>query len=326
MGVPTYLNENVFVDPICIVNEYKALVDEGIEVPPLYIDYYCKVITPYDVLSDSLNIEVKNNGTCGKGIHATFERYKDLDSKGVLAKRMMYINNVEKLLIEAEHYYKFQRDSELYKLFGDACKFIESHPETFKMVPWSPANDRQEGDNYDTVIWEGSQGLLLDMERGFMPHCTPSKTGLNGIPEYVLKESPEVYLVMRPYLTRHGNGYTPYRIYDISKYFTLEEPTNLDTGIQGVFKKGVFDFSLLNRVIDRHCLDNYQRTYNCKFNWVITHWDCSISSYIPIIDTIGEAVLREKEEFLNDLNILDITCLDTFLGIGENSNIIRYEE
>lgn len=325
LGVPTYLNENVFVDPICIVNEYKALVDEGIEVPPLYIDYYCKVITPYDVLSDSLNIEVKNNGTCGKGIHATFERYKDLDSKGVLAKRMMYINNVEKLLIEAEHYYKFQRDSELYKLFGDACKFIESHPETFKMVPWSPANDRQEGDNYDTVIWEGSQGLLLDMERGFMPHCTPSKTGLNGIPEYVLKESPEVYLVMRPYLTRHGNGYEPYCPYELSDFFILEEPTNIDTGPQGIFKRGIFRFDLLSRVIDRHCLDNYQKIYNCKFNAIITHWDCIKGTRIPTVDEVSEVRILNKAEFIQFLDILDINFDTIYLGKSEDSDMSTCE-
>lgn len=62
--------------------------------------------------------------------------------------------------------------------------------------------------NVDTVIWEG---LLLDMERGFMP---PSKVGLNGIPEKCL-ENAEVYLVMRPYLTRHG--YNPYSM-DLGMY------------------------------------------------------------------------------------------------------------
>ena len=64
--------------------------------------------------------------------------------------------------------------------------FIKEHPETFIIGTSYP-------DEVDAVIWEGSQGLLLDMERGFMPHCTPSKVGLNGIPEKCL-ENAEVYL------------------------------------------------------------------------------------------------------------------------------------
>lgn len=61
---------------------------------------------------------------------------------------------------------------------------------------------------YDVLIFEGSQGLLLDMDCGFYPHVTPSRVGLNGVPKKYLKDA-EVYLVTRSYLTRHGNGYEP---------------------------------------------------------------------------------------------------------------------
>lgn len=62
--------------------------------------------------------------------------------------------------------------------------------------------------DYDVLIFEGSQGLLLDMDCGFYPNVTPSRVGLNGIESQYLKDA-EVYLVTRTYTTRHGNGYEP---------------------------------------------------------------------------------------------------------------------
>lgn len=329
LGVPTYLNENVFVDPICIVNEYKTLINEGIEVPPLYIDQECKVITPYDVLSDSINSEVKKDGTCGKGIHATFKRYEHCEYESICIEYALCINDEDFsiLLDDARRYYKFQRDTELDKLFEDACKFIESHPEIFQVVPWSPTIDRITCDDYNTIIWEGSQGLLLDMERGFMPHCTPSKTGLNGIPEYILKESPEVYLVMRPYLTRHGNGFEPDDWHcKLSDYFTLEEPTNIDTGPQGEFKRGIFEFNLLNTVFNRHCLDNFEAIYKCTFNMVVTHWDCIKKEVIPVLDINGQYTVMTKHEFMMCLGLQSCVIKKSFVGLGVDSNIVEYEE
>lgn len=324
LGVPTYLNENVFVDPICIVNEYKTLVNEGIKVPPLYINQDCRVVTPYDVLADSTDSKVKKDGTCGKGIHATFKRYEDNTGTMRFAGALDPWNWMD-FTLKAEHYYKYEVEYELCKLFKEACEFIDSHPETFKFVGWSPAVDQQEESNYDTVIWEGSQGLLLDMERGFMPNCTPSKTGLNGIPEYVLKESPEVYLVMRPYLTRHGNGYDPYCPYVLSDYFVLDEPTNIDTGPQGVFKRGIFNFDLLERVINRHCLDNYQNTYKCLFNVVITHWDCLKLNVIPLVTSNGETEIFTKPTFIDHLDMCSINLSSIYLSKGEDSDISAYK-
>lgn len=173
----------------------------------------------------------------------------------------------------------------------------------------------------DTVIWEGSQGLLLDMERGFMPHCTPSKVGLNGIQEKCL-ENAEVYLVMRPYLTRHGNGYNPYSM-DLDTYFTLEEPSNTNDGPQGEFKTGPFDYTLFKRAIERHCLDNYRETYHCKFNIVITHWDCLKTAYIPTICDYQDKSPRiiGKIRFIEQFRTSNCIINEIYLGKSEDSNI-----
>jgi adenylosuccinate synthase len=128
-------------------------------------------------------------------------------------------------------------------------------------------------DESNVIIFEGSQGLLLDMDCGFMPHCTPSRVGLNGIPEEFL-DNAEVYLVMRTYLTRHGNGWTPAGEDLLRKnYINLAEPTNRDDGAQGKFKIGAFDLKLLERVVERHHFDNYIERFGIRLFAVVTHLD-----------------------------------------------------
>lgn len=154
-----------------------------------------------------------------------------------------------------------------------------------------------------------------------MPHCTPSKVGLNGIPEKCL-ENAEVYLVMRPYLTRHGNGYNPYSM-DLGMYFTLEEPSNTNDGPQGEFKVGPFDYPLFERAIERHCLDNYHETYHCKFNIVITHWDCLKTAYVPTICDHQDKSPRiiSKIRFIEQFRTSNCTINEIYLGKSEDSNI-----
>lgn len=324
LGVPTYLNKNVFINPICIVNEYNSLINEGVEVPLLYINEECRVITPYDILANTLNEKIQKDGTCNNGIYNTYKRYLDtpkygrdcLDVYSIIHEPADYLQSVRE-------YYEFGRDGDLESLFTSACTFIKEHQDIIRIVSWSPVNDQRDCYNYDTVIWEGSQGLLLDMDCGFMPNCTPSKTGLNGIPESNFKNPMEVYLVMRPYLTRHGNGWGFLKKPDLSNYFTLEEPSNLDTSPQGIFKRGPFDFNLLNRVIDRHRLDNYAELYNLKFNIVISHWDCIKTHNLPIINSDFELELISKESFIERLVPDELYIDNIYLGMSEDSNIIN---
>ncbi|MDE6913732.1 MAG: adenylosuccinate synthetase, partial [Lachnospiraceae bacterium] len=64
-------------------------------------------------------------------------------------------------------------------------------------------------DSYDYVIFEGAQGLLLDQNNlSYMPHLTPSNTGIKNPLNIIGKRNPnvEVCYVSRTYMTRHGAG------------------------------------------------------------------------------------------------------------------------
>lgn len=307
LGVPTFLGRNVYVDPISLKNEMEILMEKGI-TPEVYIDYKCRVITPYDIIQDCDDSKVKEHGTCGCGIHATFMRNIKYSSDTF---------NITFALGFPESYLKKVKGN--WDVDIDNSKFIEACSwlcDRIKVV----AEDHLLG--YDTLIFEGSQGLLLDMDNGFMPYCTPSRVGLNGIPVNYL-DNAEVYLVLRSYLTRHGNGYEPLHEDCIrSNYKNLEEPTNLDNGPQGKFKIGVLDLTLLRDAFVRHCLDNYARMYNVKYNLVITHMDCT-NGTIPVIRGIWHnPYVITPNDF--DFNIIRIH--DIYLGYGPNSLFKKVDE
>lgn len=301
LDVPTYLDENVFIDPISVRNEYDLLKSKEAN-PTLYINGNCRVTTPFDILANREDITTLSHGSCGGGIYHTFKRYKDFAASGEEAMNLAYALIFPRMYINKvmDYYKNIPKDIEdvdirdLIEDFIDALSWIKKN---VKIIPNDMLLHNFVFSKYDTIIWEGSQGLLLDMDYGFMPHCTPSKTGLNGIKEEYLQDA-EVFLVMRTYLTRHGNGFTPIGEEYIRKsYVNLDEPTNKDTGYQGKFKLGVFNLRLLERVNDRHHLENYKYHYNIKYNVVVNHFDCLRKNFYFTIN--GEQILTSCRYFDN---------------------------
>lgn len=284
LGVPTYLNENVMIDPISTKIEFEQLQKKGI-TPKLYAHPQVSIITPYDVAANQSDKEVLANGSCGEGIYHTFVR-------GITGNKLSLSGvffNPKMALLLARNFFEADINDELDGKFIEAIEWLKS----FVVITEEPID-------CDTRIFEGSQGLLLDMDCGFMPHCTPSRVGLNGMPKTCLRGS-EVFMVMRPYLTRHGHGYKPARADMVLEYFSLDEPTNRDDGFQGVFKRGLFDEGLLRRVFDRHHLDNWKNRYDLTINGVVTHLDCQIEDCIPFFDKNMEYVRYGEDAFLRKL-------------------------
>lgn len=306
LGCPTYLHRNVMIDPISLMYEVRTLWTFGIH-PQIYIHPYCRVIIPDDIYKNQNNEKTQKDGTCGCGIYECFKR--NLEHPDILL-------SISGALASPEDYVGLFGLKHNIKEFIEACKWINKFCHIRKLEDIE--------DNYGSLIFEGSQGLLLDMENGFMPNCTPSKVGLNGIPEEYLQNA-EVFLVIRSYLTRHGNGYDPIGEDFIRKTFrNLEEPTNLDNGPQGRFKIGVLDLDLVLRSFDRNHLDNYQKMYNIEYNAVITHMDCS-----PYPDTIPAFFDYDKIDYI-DIDKAVAYCFryislkHTYLGFGPKSEIVLF--
>lgn len=279
LGVPTYLCRDVFIDPICLVNELRKLKAKG-AYPKIYgtMRY---IITPYDVIAGRKDAKVIADGTCGKGIYPTFKRYQ---SAGC------YSNYGPHNLAMAAAYHKLDRIKDYDRMFNDALSEI-----------MEIAEDEAKFNDFDVYIFEGSQGLLLDMERGFYPNVTPSKVGLNAIPSGFLRDA-ELYLVTRSYTTRHGNGYEP-KFHELLPDLGNKHETNIDNEYQGAFKTGLLDIPLLNTAYSRHCIDNYVKMYNMKQNLVVTHTDVWEQE-----NTYGMITYDGQSEVLLDGFVPEIIC------------------
>ena len=272
LGVPILIDgiQVTLIDPIALKSEYEVLKQKGIT--PIYnIDNYCIVITPYDVIANRNNQESLANGTCGCGVWETLNRVNKTRDGYIEDIQNSSEEELKAFLEDVRNFYNIDKQEELENEFINAFNFIFEHATELYIQ------------NYDTLIMESSQGLLLDGAYGLKPYTTPCAIGpmrvYDKLTQYWLDTTDinyEIYLCTRTYTTRHGAGYIP-KESDYIKYPAFE--ANKDNQYQGQFKTGILDIDMINRAIDRHCLDNIE---NCKFNLVINHVDCigSMFEYI----------------------------------------------
>lgn len=272
LGVPTLIEnvQDTLIDPIALKAEYEVLRAKGI-IPIYDFDGSSMVITPYDVIVNRKNEDSLANGTCGCGIWETFNRVDKTIDGHVIDIKGSSEEELKVFLEDVRKFYNIDKQEELENEFINTFNFICEHCTKLYVR------------KYDVLIMESSQGLLLDGECGLKPYTTPCTIGparrYEKLIQYWWFEDEvdyEIYLCTRTYTTRHGAGYIP-KESDYIKYPTFE--TNKDNQYQGQFKTGILDIDMVNRAIDRHCLDNIE---NCKFNLVINHVDCigSMFEYI----------------------------------------------
>lgn len=319
LGVDTYLDENFFLDPIMLMEEIDVLQIELAESgsslgksfhPKVWINDWCRVVTPYDVIANRKDVKILSDGTCGKGIFTTCRRYSEQFHMNPLKKVSMrskeltlteIFKNPQAYLDKVKKYYDIPASGDLkdldWKLASDLnistideldWKFCDAITRITRLMK-SPQEyiklrdeDFRRSGLYDTIIYESSQGLLLDAHHGFDPFTTSSLVGLNGLPASIVSNPDpeeasrtEVYLVTRTFLTRHGMGTSEAHIRYVygdnmfSGAVDDEYEYNEDNDFQKHFHKAVYDTRLFYRALDRHCMDNYK----VRFNLVITHAD-----------------------------------------------------
>ncbi len=303
LGVPTFLSKDFYFDPICAWNEYKTLETKS---PKLIVHPYCRIVTPYDVLAGINNTKVVKDGTCGKGIFQTFSRYNNANFTTVLPQRDRE-DFLRMFLYQVRSYYHVEKDYELEDLF---VKSMLALP--FTVAPEPSVNDNTE------VVYEGAQGLLLDMDYGFFPNVTPSHTGLDNLNPETLSQA-NVYLVTRTYTTRHGNGYEPR--HPLSWDLTGKHETNVENEYQGRFKTGILDFDLILKAMERHHLDVWQHKHRLQFHLMVTHGDLALQNgYIEYL--VHNQVFKQPISNLKDLKQLFVRLLDDAPITFQSINVI----
>jgi adenylosuccinate synthase len=249
-NIPSYFSEHCCIYLYTIAQERVEMVNKGI-TPSLWVHPLAKMTTPYDVAYGRILERRYNHGSCGVGIGSTMKRhlntgYKlfaiDLQSPNVFFAKMGLIKQYYRSLLvdDAE---KVHFNIELDKFEGDFINLVKQ--DLFSISDYSLLN------HYDNIIFEGSQGIMLDMDHGLFPNVTFANTTSKNAWEIInqLKVIPEVntYYITRCYLTRHGNGWMPNET--PIKLINNEEEINVLNPWQGQFRIGEIDYDLINYAI-----------------------------------------------------------------------------
>ncbi|MCV9927742.1 adenylosuccinate synthetase [Flavobacterium sp. LS1R49] len=261
-GLPSYFSEHCTIHPSFLLNEREELKAKGGNVE-LHIHPLAKITTPFDVWQNRNNIKNIEHGTCGKGIGATMKRnegpYK-LYAIDLIAPREMLLEKLKGIA----YYYGFVKGREIEKELHYFLEIIES-------IDWN-ISDYSYLNTYNSLIFEGSQGILLDMDHGVFPNVTYANTTSKNAYEICKKlkiedKNIEMYYVTRSYLTRHGHGWM-----SNTKKLALinnDEETCVYNEYQKELRTGDLDYGLLNYALK---LDAAYTSF-AKKNLVITCMD-----------------------------------------------------
>lgn len=259
-GLPSYYSEHCTIHPVFLFNEKEELEEKGGNVE-LHIHPLAKITTPFDVWQNRNNIRNLDHGTCGKGVGSTMKRnegqYK-LYAIDLIAPRQMLLEKLEKIA----YYYGFLNESEINSE-------VDHYLEIIDQIKWN-ISDYSFLENYENLIFEGSQGILLDMDHGVFPNVTYANTTSKNAYEICQKlkiEDIEIYYVTRSYSTRHGNGWMSNE--KELKLKNNEEETCVYNEFQKKFRTGDLDYDLLNYSLK---LDAAY-SLNAKRNLVVTCMD-----------------------------------------------------
>lgn len=291
-GNPTYWSEYCTFSPIGVLNEYNALKEIKGLTPKLYVNPLAPVTTPFDRHFNCTTEKNNNHGSCGVGVGATIQRQEDYYK--LFVQDLFHPAVLFQKLINIRSYYErmgFSADTDL----EDFLYVIDKVKEIITINN----GDIMKG---SWVIFEGSQGILLDQDFGFFPNVTRSNTTSKNAFELIKKHDlpylTNIFYITRAYQTRHGNGYmTNEGISGELKLTNTENETNVTNEYQGDFRRSVLDLDLLKYALQ--CDSNFSS--ETKKNLVIT-----------CIDQVGELI---PVTIKNVLHHIPVENLHTYLDI-----------
>lgn len=218
------IGHGVVFDPESFLKELEMVKATGVKVTPdnLKISENTSLITFYNRLLDGQR-ESKGPvkiGTTGKGIGPAYEdkvsrkglKVKDLfDMKTLMTK--LHDNLTEKaVLFEKLYdvaYPSVEEEAERLFELGKTIKPFAC--DTFSFLDQAALAGKK-------FLYEGAQGVLLDVDYGSYPYVTSSSTSFGGIYTGAglpsLKQVDEVIGITKAYTTRVGEGPFPTELFD----------------------------------------------------------------------------------------------------------------
>ena len=216
------IGNGVVVNPKSLVKELAYLHDAGITTDNLRISDRAHVILPYHIKLDQLQEDAKGVnkiGTTIKGIGPAYMdkaarvgiRIADLLDKEIFAERLK--TNLEQKNREFTKMYEIDpiNFQDIFEEYYDYGKQIKKYVTDTSVI----LNDALDAGK--RVLFEGAQGVMLDIDQGTYPYVTSSNPVAGGVtigsgvgPSKITK----VVGVCKAYTSRVGDGPFPTELND----------------------------------------------------------------------------------------------------------------
>ncbi|GAA2815379.1 adenylosuccinate synthase [Saccharopolyspora taberi] len=221
-GVTNVIGNGVVVDPGVLLEELAGLEERGVDTGRLLLSADAHLIMPYHVAIDRVTeryLGKKQIGTTGRGIGPCYQdkiarvgvRVQDLLDEKILRQKVEAALDIKnQILVKVYNRRGLDVDEVVDTVLGQAEKFANRIADTKLLI--NQALDRGE-----TVLLEGSQGTLLDVDHGTYPFVTssnPTSGGAcagSGIGPTKINA---VIGILKAYTTRVGAGPFPTELTD----------------------------------------------------------------------------------------------------------------
>ncbi len=221
-GVKNVIGNGVVVDPSVLLSELRGLEERSVDTSGLLLSADAHLLMPYHVAIDKVSERFLGNkkiGTTGRGIGPCYQdkiarvgvRVADVLDESILTQK-----------VEAALEFKNQVLSKIYNRRAlDPRQVVDETMALAEQFKHRIADTRLELnlalERGETVLLEGSQGTMLDVDHGTYPYVTSSNPTAGGAavgsgigPTRITK----VLGILKAYTTRVGSGPFPTELFD----------------------------------------------------------------------------------------------------------------
>lgn len=216
------IGHGVVFEPENFLSELNKIREEvNISPENLKISSSATVITSYHKLLDIAREKgsFQKIGTTGKGIGPAYEdkisrravKVGDLFNKDILFKKISNSYLEKEILLKILYNMDIPKiEEEVERLYRLGIEIKEYATDTFSLIDEKLSQGKK-------VIYEGAQGVLLDIDYGSYPYVTSSSTSSAGIfsgAGIPGKKLEEIIGIAKAYTTRVGEGPFPTEIFE----------------------------------------------------------------------------------------------------------------
>jgi adenylosuccinate synthase len=230
-GVVPVISNGVVIDPEVLMEELDALEARGIDVSGLVISSHAHLITQYHRTLDKVTerfLGKRQIGTTGRGIGPTYAdkinrvgiRVQDIFDEGILRQKVEgALHQKNHLLVKVYNRRAIEVDEVVDELLSYRDRLRPMVQDTALLLHKALEDNK-------TVLFEGGQATMLDVDHGTYPFVTSSSataggaaTG-SGIAPWRLST---VIGIVKAYTTRVGSGPFPTELEDEFGEFLREK-------------------------------------------------------------------------------------------------------